>query len=157
MPRAILKDPHDASGLPRRCGACVSSKTVPAGISRYRQPVCRGAALSPRDFPAESRTPQPQELPATVGCLREKARTAEPSALDLAGLFVTLSLQGAVQDPAGLFVTLSLQGAVLADQKIPRQSSPTGRQCGCLGRHGCFAGAPARRFSTQNPLVCVPF
>ncbi|KAL0615937.1 hypothetical protein AAY473_012782 [Plecturocebus cupreus] len=49
------------------------------------------------------------------------------------------------------------------DQEIPRRSSPTGRQCGCLGRRsclarrGCFAGTPARRFSTQNTLVCVPF
>ncbi|KAL0625927.1 hypothetical protein AAY473_004980 [Plecturocebus cupreus] len=45
----------------------------------------------------------------------------------------------------------------LLDQEIPRQSSPTGRQCGCSGRRGCFAGAPARRISAQNPLVCVPF
>ncbi|KAL0629192.1 hypothetical protein AAY473_002516 [Plecturocebus cupreus] len=43
------------------------------------------------------------------------------------------------------------------DQEIPRRSSPTGCQCGCLGRRGCFAGDPARRFSAQNPLVCVPF
>lgn len=49
---------------------CDSWRADPAGISRYRQPVCRGDALFPRCFPAESRTRQPQELPATVGCLR---------------------------------------------------------------------------------------
>ncbi|KAL0623674.1 retrotransposable element ORF2 protein [Plecturocebus cupreus] len=43
------------------------------------------------------------------------------------------------------------------NQEIPRRSSPTGHQCGCFGRRGCFAGAPARRFSAQNTLVCVPF
>ncbi|KAL0596201.1 Zinc finger protein [Plecturocebus cupreus] len=43
------------------------------------------------------------------------------------------------------------------NQEIPRQSSSTGRQCSCLGRRSCFAGAPARQFSVQNPLVCVPF
>ncbi|KAL0600061.1 hypothetical protein AAY473_029938 [Plecturocebus cupreus] len=38
-------------------------------------------------------------------------------------------------------------------QEIPRRSSPTGRQCSCFGRCGCFAGAPARRFSVQNTLT----
>ncbi|XP_064218837.1 uncharacterized protein LOC135269077 [Aotus nancymaae] len=63
------KDPQDSSGLLRRCGGCVSFKAGPAGISRYRQPVCRGAALSVMDFSAESRTLYTQELPVTVGRL----------------------------------------------------------------------------------------
>ncbi|KAL0593588.1 hypothetical protein AAY473_037834 [Plecturocebus cupreus] len=55
-----------------------------------------------------------------------------------------------------LFASAS-KSAGITDQEIPRRSSPTGHQCGCLGRRGCFAGALARRFSTQTPLVCVPF
>ncbi|KAL0600586.1 Zinc finger protein 714 [Plecturocebus cupreus] len=51
---------------------------------------------------------------------------------------------------------LKIQNLARHDQEIPRRSSPTGRQCGGLGRRGCFAGSPARRFSAQNPLVCVP-
>ncbi|XP_054106319.1 uncharacterized protein LOC128928101 isoform X4 [Callithrix jacchus] len=42
---------------------CVSLKAVSAGISTYGQPVCRGAGLSPRVFPAEGRTAE------AVGCL----------------------------------------------------------------------------------------
>ena len=56
MDRGNPKDPHDVTGLLRRCDGCVSRKAVPAGISRYRQPVCLGAAHSARDFPAQSRT-----------------------------------------------------------------------------------------------------
>ncbi|KAL0606988.1 Zinc finger protein [Plecturocebus cupreus] len=63
-----------------------------------------------------------------------------------------LRLPGSSNSPAS-----GSQVAGTTDQEIPRQSSATGRQCGYLGRRGCFACAPARRFSTQNTLVCVPF
>ncbi|KAL0616213.1 hypothetical protein AAY473_013059 [Plecturocebus cupreus] len=55
MPRAIPKDPHEGSGLPRRGGGCVSSKAVPAGVFRGGQiqvlPPLLPAALAVSFFP----------------------------------------------------------------------------------------------------------